>query len=668
ITAPSNMLTTTETSLRYYSISTWSELQEHDPTTSEHKCHDWQHHSCHHHSHAPIILTCITVYNESGSALLYSLAGIKHNLDYLVTIGNRSLAERITLCIIIDGKEKMSPSAATLLETLVLYDPNQAKSGADMHVFDSHLNIDLLEDLVCLDSLHQKSDNPWLDVYQAAMNDHVPILPPLDRSVAPRVLLCIKDANAGKLNSHWWFFKVFCTHLQPDYCIQMDAGSVPKAPNIHDLWQFLEQHPDVGAATGSILVPAPQKPWHLISLWQYGNFCLDKLLFRPAEALFGYLSVLPGQFSILRWETLKTDLNKSGAQIQQTSPLDRYFRGTSLDQLDIFEANMFLTEDRILCSEIAMGQSSSWRLAYLPSVESVTDSCQSLPELLRQRRRWINGSLACRLWLFAQLPTYLLRRNIGIDRKLALLTSTPLYVIRSLNDWFNLSLTILITTFIYLGERYLMFSHDLSGWPTSAAFIGELSLLTCQILLYHFGKQSNLLAFANIIYGGLYVGAALILSTCLGYYPPLIIVMSLMLGINGIALVHSPQFARKNWLYLPLYFLVTIISLLLNAYAFFNVHDYSWGTKGLTDKAFQTQYRHYYISLWLLSNFALVVAALSFHWYILVMVLAFLDLAIGLVAGFSLACSSLINQWFRFEPKLTSKVKISLDSIELGVG
>jgi len=638
------MPTTTETSLHYYGVSTWSELQDHDPTTLKHERHDWQYHSCY--GYAPSILTCITVYNEPGSALLYSLAGIKHNLDYLVAIGNLSLAERITLCIIIDGKEKMSPSAATLLEALALYDPNRAESGVDMHIFDSHLNVDLLDNLLSLASRHQYPNDPWLDVYQTAMPKPVPEFLHPDHSVSPRVLLCIKDANAGKLNSHWWFFKVFCAHLQPDYCIQMDAGSVPKAPSIHDLWQFLEQHPEVGAATGSILVPAPQKPWHLISLWQYGNFCLDKLLFRPSEALSGYLSVLPGQFSILRWETIKTDLNESSTQPQQSSPLDRYFRGMGLDQLGVFETNMFLTEDRILCSEIVTGQASSWRLAYLPAVELATDSCQSLSELLRQRRRWINGSFACRLWLFTQLPTYLVSKNISGAQKISLLTSTPLYIIRSLNDWFNLALTPIIYTLIYQGTRYLIANHPpLLPWTIDIAFGASMALLIAQILLYQFGKQSKLLTFTTIIYNGLFVAISLAISIYVGYYLPLLLFGSLIATIIILANIQSPWLAAKTWIYVPIYFFLTTISFLLNSYAFFNIHDCSWGTKGLIGKEFKGHYQKFYISSWLLSNLLLMIVVLNFHMYGLALVLALLDLAIGVIAGIIMTGMTLINRF-----------------------
>ena len=149
----------------------------------------------------------MTMYNEPETALLSSLAGIKHNLEHLVMSSNRTLAEQITLCIIIDGREKMSPSAAIMLETLAIYEPKQLALGADLHIFDSRLNLELLEKLLYSYLINQHTDNSWLNVYQTALQEYEPFLSQSHQPISLRVLLCIKEANAGKINSHWWFFQ-----------------------------------------------------------------------------------------------------------------------------------------------------------------------------------------------------------------------------------------------------------------------------------------------------------------------------------------------------------------------------------------------------------------------------------------------------------------------------
>lgn len=221
-------------------------------------------------SPAPEILFCITVYNEPGSALLYSLAGIKQNLDHLVRAGKRFIAERVTVCLIFDGQENISASALALLKSLKLYTGGQPISEAAIHLFDSKLDLSLVERCIDVDVMNSKLTNNWWDAYQFTLQQDEIIESDFelnaDEPLSPRVLLCIKKENAGKLNSHWWFFTILSAYLCPKYCVQMDVGSIPDRNAIDELWQFLEMHPDVGAATGSILVPEPRQFSHFLSL------------------------------------------------------------------------------------------------------------------------------------------------------------------------------------------------------------------------------------------------------------------------------------------------------------------------------------------------------------------------------------------------------------------
>ena len=66
------------------------------------------------------ILWGITAYNEPGESLLSSLGGIKQNLDYLVQVGQETIAKQIKICLIFDGRQKMSSSIISLLASLDL--------------------------------------------------------------------------------------------------------------------------------------------------------------------------------------------------------------------------------------------------------------------------------------------------------------------------------------------------------------------------------------------------------------------------------------------------------------------------------------------------------------------------------------------------------------------
>ena len=53
---------------------------------------------------------------------------------------------------------------------------------------------------------------------------------------------------------------------------------------------------------------------------------------------------------------------------------------------------MYLAEDRILCWELVSKRKSAWVLRYVKIAQGATDVPETLPELISQRRRWLNGS------------------------------------------------------------------------------------------------------------------------------------------------------------------------------------------------------------------------------------------------------------------------------------
>ena len=99
------------------------------------------------------------------------------------------------------------------------------------------------------------------------------------------------------------------------------------------------------------------------------------------ESLFSFISVLPGAFSMFRWEAI------------QGGPMTKFFDGLNKSGHTCFEANMYLAEDRIMCLEILIKRNEAWILKYVPGCKALTDPPDNLITLMKQRRRWINGSM-----------------------------------------------------------------------------------------------------------------------------------------------------------------------------------------------------------------------------------------------------------------------------------
>lgn len=102
---------------------------------------------------------------------------------------------------------------------------------------------------------------------------------------------------------------------------------------------------------------------------------------KACESFFGYNSVLPGAYSMFRWAAI------------QGRPLEEFFKGLRMNELSCSEANKFLAEDRVMCLEIFIKEGARYYLTYVPDAKAYTDAPDSLAVLIKQRRRWMNGSL-----------------------------------------------------------------------------------------------------------------------------------------------------------------------------------------------------------------------------------------------------------------------------------
>lgn len=74
------------------------------------------------------------------------------------------------------------------------------------------------------------------------------------------------------------------------------------------------------------------------------EYKLSHYIDKSFEALCGYQSVLPGAFSILRWEAVKV------------RPVEEFLIGLNKQDLGLLKLNAFLAEDRIMCFRIVCQQ------------------------------------------------------------------------------------------------------------------------------------------------------------------------------------------------------------------------------------------------------------------------------------------------------------------------
>ena len=184
--------------------------------------------------------------------------------------------------------------------------------------------------------------------------------------------------------------------MNPIYTQIIDCGSIPLWKSISSIIWHMETIPEVGGAWGEIEVMLPDKKEddsaislieNILLRSQYVEYKLSHYMDKAAESLFGFVSVLPGAFSTFRWECIKG------------RPLNEFLKGSKDEFGDISKmmswsnANKYLAEDRIMWLEIIAKVSEDYVIHYVPGAKCLTDPPLSLTGLLKQRRRWFNGSL-----------------------------------------------------------------------------------------------------------------------------------------------------------------------------------------------------------------------------------------------------------------------------------
>ena len=76
------------------------------------------------------------------------------------------------------------------------------------------------------------------------------------------------------------------------------------------------------------------------------------------------------------------------------SPLDTFFKNvTSNETPSCRVANEYLAEDRIMCLQVYIKETTGYTVTYIPDAKAFTDGPPTMTVLMKQRRRWMNGAL-----------------------------------------------------------------------------------------------------------------------------------------------------------------------------------------------------------------------------------------------------------------------------------
>jgi len=322
------------------------------------------------------------------------------------------------------------------------------------------------------------------------------------------------------------------------------------------------------------------------------------------ESVFGYITVLPGAFSAYRYIALQNDTMGEG-------PLQKYFLGESMHGAgaDIFTANMYLAEDRILCFEIVTKKHEGWILKYVKSAKASTDVPSAVPEFISQRRRWLNGSLFAsihstvyffRIWTSGQ----------NFFRKIFLQLEFIYNAVQLVFTWtslanFYLAFFFLVSSATAPSSDAFNFLSRGAGKAVFEVFINLYIGLLFVVLVCSLGNRPQGSKWIYTISMFLFGLCNIITTWCAGYTVYLAVphteagwkdildlikenkalqdIVIALLATYGMYLISSLihfEFWHMFTSFIQYMFLLPSYVNILMMYAMCNLHDVTWGTKG----------------------------------------------------------------------------------------
>ncbi|KAI9735801.1 MAG: Chitin synthase, class 1 [Cirrosporium novae-zelandiae] len=535
------------------------------------------------------LFIAVTMYNEDDFLFARTMIGVFKNIEYMCSRPNsktwgKEAWKKIVVCVVSDGRAKISPRTRAVLGGLGVYQDGIAKqqvNGKDVtaHIYEYTTQVGM--------ELKGKT---------------VQLKP---RGATPvQLIFCLKEKNQKKINSHRWFFQAFGRVLDPNICVLIDAGTKPGKDSIYHLWKAFDLEPMCGGACGEIKVMLSNGKKLLNPLVATQNFeyKMSNILDKPLESAFGFISVLPGAFSAYRYIALQDDKTGHG-------PLEKYFAGEKMHGANagIFTANMYLAEDRILCFELVSKRNCRWILQYVKSATGETDVPDRMAEFILQRRRWLNGSFFAAVYAIAHFYQ-IFRSDHTVMRKFALMVEFTYQTINMLFAWFAIGnfflvFRILTTT---LGDSDLLgTAGKILGVIFEWFYLGVL--LTCFVLALGNRPQGSNKFYMSMVYFWvcimLYLMFASIYITVISiknevadnsfsvsdlFQNTIFFNLIVSLASTYILWFVSSFLFLEPWhmftCFIQYLLLTPTYINILNIYAFCNTHDITWGTKG-DDKA-----------------------------------------------------------------------------------
>ena len=560
----------------------------------------------------PKIASCVTMYNETPDQLMETLNRMAQNFDYIENA-------EIFIIVIVDGLEQFLKMPQEHLEQFKVF-----------------FNISMMNSL--LDGTY---DSPFSSINKIVQNIDKNIYPSIQvqshwnhiRSLDKKEIMMkyeyghlfssnykgyktfflVKHLNKRKLNSHLWFFSGFCRELNPNYCFLIDVGTLVLPYALNYLFEELHcgslKEPYVAGVCGEIIPIMAEATFTDVMIHaQKVEYKFSHILDKALESVLGFITVLPGAFSGYNYKCLEPD-NLDG-------PLwGHYFYSLKMKgKISCYKANIYLAEDRILCSALVFSNQHCNILKYSSKAKAETDVPKSMFELLSQRRRWINGSWFALLHSLSMIKTMSESKH-SCCRKLIFYFQMLYYLINIVYSFFLVGgfyLALSICVRQQFESKTVENDRNFTGNLLILFYLAQLLLL----LILSLGTQIKNVEYAfstiSVIFSCyMLVFILLLIGIIMKNFNNSILIIFFIGTAAAFALILLVNNCMFHIIISIVHFIIatpTYVNIFI-IYAMCNIHDVTWGNR--PDKQTQDElskledfkkFRTSWVLLWALTN------------------------------------------------------------------
>lgn len=253
-------------------------------------------------------------------------------------------------------------------------------------------------------------------------------------AVPCQLLLCQKQKNQKKPNSHRWALQAFGSILNPKICIFVEAGTEPGPASFFHMWKAFNNHPTCGSVSGVTQGLADRQQNAITNpllAAQHFQYELWNVLDRPFDSLLGLRFDMPGAMLAYRFAALQNDRYGDG-------PLNQYFRPEKYTMgTGAFTENMALTQERALSFALVTKRNSCWDLRYEHAAFATVDVPKDAAEYLSQQQRQFRDNIFGSIYAITHL-NLISRSSHSNSRKFLLFLQCIYQTAALLFSWFTM--------------------------------------------------------------------------------------------------------------------------------------------------------------------------------------------------------------------------------------